>query len=395
MSLPLEGITVLDLTKVLAGPFCCLQLADFGATVIKIEPPGQGDDARQIGPLVKGESTYFISVNRNKKSVTLNLKNSRGVEIFKDLVKKADVLVENFRPGTMDKMGLGYAEIARVNPRIIYASGSGFGQTGPYSRKPAYDAIVQSLGGIMSVTGHPESGPTRVGVSIGDLSAGLYLAQGILLALFSREKTGLGQQVDVAMLDCQVALLENHISRHMVAGQIPGPIGNRHASIAPFGSFATFDGLITIAAGNNKLWAKLCEVLGKPHLADDPRFANNVDRAANYDEMEREMVKALKTKTSAQWADILDGAGIPCAPIQTVDQVVRHPQVLAREMIVDQAHPVLGRVQVAGVPIKMSGTPGRIHSPAPLLGQHTGEVLKELMGFDDLMIESLKKDGVI
>lgn len=395
MSLPLQGITVLDLTKVLAGPFCCLQLADFGATVIKIEPPGQGDDARHIGPLVKGESTYFISVNRNKKSVTLNLKNSRGVEIFKDLVKKADVLVENFRPGTMDKMGLGYTEISRINPRLIYASGSGFGQTGPHSRKPAYDAIVQSLGGIMSVTGHPESGPTRVGVSIGDLAAGLYLAQGILLALLSREKTGLGQQVDVAMLDCQVALLENHISRHLVAGQTPGPIGNRHASIAPFGSFATSDGLITIAAGNNKLWAQLCEVLGRPGLAADPRFADNVDRVAHHEEMEREMVEALKVKTSAQWAEILDGAGIPCAPIQTVDQVVSHPQVLAREMIVDQVHPVLGSVQVAGIPVKMSGTPGSIQSSAPLLGQHTIEVLKEFMGFNDLTIESLKKDGVI
>lgn len=323
------------------------------------------------------------------------MKNSRGVEIFKALVKKADVLVENFRPGTMDKMGLGYTEISRINPRLIYASGSGFGQTGPHSRKPAYDAIVQSLGGIMSVTGHPESGPTRVGVSIGDLAAGLYLAQGILLALLSREKTGLGQQVDVAMLDCQVALLENHISRHLLAGQTPGPIGNRHASIAPFGSFATADGLITIAAGNNKLWAQLCEVLGRPGLAADPRFADNVDRVAHHEEMEREMVEALKVKTSAQWAEILDGEGIPCAPIQTVDQVVSHPQVLAREMIVDQVHPVLGRLQVAGIPVKMSGTPGSIQSSAPLLGQHTIEVLKEFMGFDDLMIENLKKDEVI
>ncbi|MHB8918360.1 MAG: CaiB/BaiF CoA transferase family protein [Desulfocucumaceae bacterium] len=395
MSLPLEGIIVLDLTKVLAGPFCCMQLADFGADVIKIEPPGAGDDSRHIGPHVKGESTYFVSVNRNKKSVELNLKAPRGIEIFREMVKKADVLVENFRPGTMDKMGLGYPEISHINPRIIYASGSGYGQSGPYREKPAYDPIVQSLGGIMSVTGQPGGGPTRVGVSIGDLAAGLYLAQGILLALLVREKTGRGQQIDVAMLDCQVALLENHISRYLVAGEVPRPVGNRHPSFAPFGSFATGDGYITIAAGNNKLWAKLCAALGKPHLADDPRFANNVDRAANYDEMEREMVEALKTKTSAQWADILDGAGIPCAPIQTVDQVVRHPQVLAREMIVDQMHPVLGRVQVAGMPIKMSGTPGSIQSPAPLLGQHTREVLKELMGFDDLMIESLKKDGVI
>lgn len=395
MKLPLEGIVVLDLTKVLAGPFCCMQLADFGATVIKIEPPGQGDDSRHIGPHVKGESTYFISVNRNKKSVTLNLKSPRGVEIFRDMVKKADVLVENFRPGTMDKLGLGYLEISGINPRIIYASGSGFGQTGPYRQRPAYDPIVQSLGGIMSVTGQPGGGPTRVGVSIGDLAAGLYLAQGILLALLSREKTGQGQQIDVAMLDCQVALLENHISRYLVAGQIPRPVGNRHPSFAPFGSFATGDGYITIAAGNNKLWASLCEVLGKPRLAADPRFANNVDRAANYGEMEREMEEVLRTKTSAQWADILDRAGIPCGPIQTVEQVINDPQVMAREMIVEQQHPVLGKVQVAGIPVKMSGTPGRVGEPAPLLGQHTGEVLRELMGFDEHTIKSLKDEGVI
>ncbi|MCL6478309.1 MAG: CoA transferase [Peptococcaceae bacterium] len=395
MNLPLDGIIVLDLTKVLAGPFCCMQLADFGATVIKIEPPGLGDDSRYIGPHVKGESTYFVSVNRNKKSVTLNLKSPDGIEIFRGMVKKADVLVENFRPGTMDKLGLGYQEISGINPSIIYASGSGFGQTGPYREKPAYDPIVQSLGGIMSVTGDPGGHPVRVGVSIGDLAAGLYLTQGILLALLYREKTGRGQHIDVAMLDCQVALLENHIARYLIAGQIPRPIGNRHPSLAPFGSFATADGHITIAAGNNKLWALLCDVLGKPHLVSDPRFVNNVDRVANYSELAREMEEVLRTKTSAQWADILNRADIPCAPVQTVEQVIDHPQVRAREMIVEQFHPVLGKVSVAGVPVKMSATPGRIKDPAPLLGQHTEEVLRELMGFDEQTIKRLKKEGVI
>ncbi|MFZ5633899.1 MAG: CaiB/BaiF CoA transferase family protein [Bacillota bacterium] len=395
MKLPLNGIIVLDLTKVLAGPFCSMQLADFGATVIKIEPPGLGDDSRHIGPHVKGESTYFVSVNRNKKSVTLNLKSSKGVDIFRGMVKKADVLVENFRPGTMEKMGLGYESISGINPRIIYASGSGFGQTGPYREKPAYDPIVQSLGGIMSVTGDPGGHPVRVGVSIGDLAAGLYLTQGILLALLNREKTGRGQHIDVAMLDCQVALLENHIARYLIAGQIPRPVGNRHPSFAPFGSFATADGHITIAAGNNKLWALLCKVLGKPHLASDPRFATNADRAANYDEMEREMVAVLKNQTSAHWASVLDRAGIPCGPIQTVEQVIDHPQVRAREMIVEQFHPVLGKVTVAGIPVKMSATPGRVKDPAPLLGQHTEEVLKGLMGLDDHAIRSLKDEGVI
>ncbi len=394
MPLPLDNITVLDLTKVLAGPFCTMQLADFGARVIKIEPPS-GDDSRGIGPHINGESTYFISVNRNKKSITLNLKSDKGVNILKRLIPIADVLVENYRPGTMEKLGLSYEAVSTINPSIIYASGSGFGQTGPYRQKPAYDAIVQSMGGIMSVTGSPGGEPTRIGVSIGDLAAGLYLAQGIMLALYQREKTGVGQHVDVAMLDCQIALLENHISRYLTAGQIPQPMGNRHHSISPFGTFATGDGYITIACGNNKLFEKLCSLLEKPYLTNDPLYATNVDRVTNNNSLTVELEEVLKKKTVAQWCQLLDDAGIPNGPIYTVPQVIKDSQVNARGMIVRQNHPAVGTVGIAGIPVKLSQSPGEVRDPAPLLGQHTGEILKDYLKFTDDEIELLKRENVI
>lgn len=392
----LDGIIVLDLTKVLAGPFCAMQLADFGAEVIKIENPETGgDDARHIGPHVKDESAYFMSINRNKKSITLNLKTEQGREIFKKLVAKADIVVENFRYGVMEKMGLCYDELCKINPGIIYATSSGYGQTGPYRTRPAYDPVIQAMGGIMSVTGQKGGEPTRVGVSIGDLAAGLYLALGISLALYQREKTGEGQQIDVSMLDCQIALLENHIARYMVGGELPKPAGNRHPSYSPFGSFKTRDGYIVIAAGNNKLWKELCTVLGFPQMGEDPRFATNVLRVENYYEMEALMEEKLAEKTTKEWVEILVQSGIPCGPINTIPDLIDDPHVQAREMIVKVDHPVLGEVGMAGIPMKMSHTPGRIKRHAPALGEHNEEILSSFLGLSEQEIRTLKEDGIL
>ncbi len=392
----LDGVVVLDLTKVLAGPFCAMQLADFGAEVIKIENPETGgDDARFIGPHVKGESAYFHSINRNKKSITLNLKKEEGRALFRQLVVKADVVMENFRFGVMEKIGLGYEDLAKINPRLIYAASSGFGHTGPYRERPAYDPVIQAMGGIMSVTGQKDGIPTRVGISIGDLAAGLYLALGISLALLHREKTGLGQKIDVSMLDCQIALLENQIARYLMGGEVPKPVGNRHPSYAPFGSFRTKDGYIMIAAGNNKLWKELCMVLGFPELGEDPRFVTNVLRVENYDEMAAIMEVKLREKTGKEWTDIMIAAGIPCGPINTIPDLLEDPQIKAREMIVNIDHPVLGSVGIAGIPIKMSGSPGEVRRYAPSLGEHNTEVLTRYLGLPGPEIRELKDKGII
>ncbi|MCF6096458.1 CoA transferase [Thermovorax subterraneus] len=392
---PLEGFKVLDLSRVLAGPFATMILGDLGAEIIKIEIPGVGDDSRSFGPFIKNESAYFMSINRNKKSITLNLKKKEGIEILKKLVEKCDVLVENFRPGTMEKLGIGYDELKKINPRIIYAACSGFGHTGPYSQRPAYDVIVQGMGGIMSITGQPGGPPTRVGASIGDITAALFLAIGILAALNVREKTGLGQKVDVAMLDCQVAILENAIARYFVTGKSPQPIGNRHPSITPFSSFKTKDGFVIIAVGNDNLWAKFCNVVGRPELIDDERFKTNPDRTKNWEELESILNEIFSEKTTDEWLEILEKAGIPCGPINNIERVVNDPQVKAREMLVELEHPVAGRMKVPGIPIKFSETPGKVESPAPLLGQHTEEVLKEMLGFTEEQIETLRANEVI
>ncbi|MCP5096754.1 MAG: CoA transferase [Chloroflexi bacterium] len=395
MSLPLEGLIVLDLTRVLVGPYATMILADMGADVIKIEMPGTGDDARAFPPHINGESAYFMSLNRNKRGMTLNLKKGAGKQVFLDLVRKADVLVENFRPGTMTKLGLDYETLREVNPRLIYAAASGFGQTGPYSRRAAYDAVVQAMGGIMSVTGQAGGEPTRVGTSMGDITAGLFTAIGVLTAVYHREKSGKGQMVDVAMLDSQVAILENAIARYTVTGQVPQPIGNRHPSIIPFETFATADGTIMVAAGNDALWRKLCVALGEPDLATDARFVTNPMRAENYDELWPILASLLSRKETAVWQTILDEAGVPNGPINNVAQVMADPQVQAREMIVDVDHPVAGHTDLPGIPIKLSETPGSIRTPAPLLSQHTHNILAELLNYDQDCIESLQNEGVL
>jgi len=377
---PLEGLKVLDLTRVLAGPYCTMILADLGADVIKVEMPVTGDDSRHFGPYQKGESAYFMSLNRNKRSIVLDLKSPEGKATLKALLMKMDVVVENFRPGTMEKLGFGYEDIKIYHPSIIYAAASGFGHTGPYSDRPAYDGVVQAMGGIMSITGQVGGEPTRVGPSVGDINAGMFTAIGILAALNHRHKTGEGQKVDVAMLDCQVAILENAIARYVVTGEVPKPAGNKHASIVPFEPFETADGEIMIAAGNDNLWRTFCKVSGLEALASDPRFDTNPNRLENYENLRPLVATAVREKTTAQWQSILDQAGVPNGPINTVDKVIENEQVLARDMIIEVEHPVAGKLKMPGIPVKLSATPGAILSPAPTLGQHTDEVLKEFLG---------------
>jgi CoA:oxalate CoA-transferase len=393
-TLPLEHVKVLDLTRVLSGPFASMVLADMGATVIKIERPGTGDDSREFGPFQHGESAYFMNINRNKKSICLDLKNEKGKQVFLDLVKSADVVMENFRPGTMEKMGLGYERLRDLNPRLIYASISGFGNSGPYSKRAAYDIIVQAMSGLMSVTGEKGGTPLRVGVSVGDLVAALYGAIGILTAIVHRDRTGEGQAVDVAMLDCQVSFLENAIARYMVNGEDPKPIGNRHPSIVPFESFDTRDSSLVIAAGNDALWTSFCRCVGKALLATDPRFATNRLRNDNYVELKRILDELFTERTTADWIGILEAAGIPCSPINSIHELLDHPQLRAREMFVDVEHPRAGKATVVGLPVKMSRTPGSIRMPAPTLGQHGREILRDL-GYTDEKIRELDSDKVV
>lgn len=395
MKQALENIKVIDLTRVLAGPYATMILGDLGAEIIKVEMPNKGDDSRAFGPYVNNESAYFMSLNRNKRSITINLKSEKGKEIFLELVKKADVLVENFRPGTMEKLGLGYDYLSTINPKLIYAASSGYGHTGPYSKRAAYDAVVQAMSGLMSITGQKDGKPTRVGTSIADITAGLFTAIGILAALNSRNVTGKGQKVDVAMLDAQVAILENAISRYVVTGQVPKPGGNRHPSIVPFEPFETKNGEVVVAAGNDVLWAKFCKVIGKEDLIDDERFKTNPLRNQNYDELRPLIAKEMVKKTTEEWLELLEKAGVPNGPINTIDKVLQDPQVLAREMIVEVEHPAAGKLKVPGVPIKFSDTPGSIRIPAPLLGQHTEEILKEMLGYDDEKIKSLRDSNAL
>lgn len=392
MKKPLERLRVLDLSRVLAGPYCTMILADLGAEVIKIEPPGEGDDSRAFAPFIGNESAYFMSLNRGKKSIVLNLKNEKDKAAFLELVRIADVLVENYRPGTMEKLGLGYEELREINPRLVYAAISGFGHTGPYSQRPAYDMIVQAMGGIMSITGEPNRPPTRVGTSVGDITAALFGTIGILTALNVRNTDGTGQKVDIGMLDCQVAILENAIARYEVTGQAPKPMGSRHPSIAPFEAYPTKDYFVIIPAGNDTLWAKLCNILGITQYIDDPRFKTNRDRVANVEILYDLLGEVTKTRTTDEWMDILETGGVPVGPINTIDKVVADPQVLAREMIVEITHPVAGPMKIAGNPIKLSDTPGKVSEPAPLLGQHTDWVLRDVLGWDDERIAAYKSE---
>ncbi|MBD3949096.1 CoA transferase [Tuanshanicoccus lijuaniae] len=394
MEQALQGLKVVDMTRVLAGPYATMLLADMGADVLKIEMPGKGDDSRAYGPYVNGESAYFMSINRNKRSLTLNLKNEDAKEILIKLIKEADVLVENFRPGTMEKLGLGYDVLREINPKLIYAASSGFGHSGPYSKRPAYDGVVQAMGGIMSITGEKDGRPTRVGPSIGDVTAGLFTAIGILGALNYRNETGKGQKVDVAMLDGQVAILENAVARYFATGTSPKPAGNVHTSIFPFQPFETVDGEIMIAAGNDNLFRKLWHVFGDESVADDPRFKTNPLRGENYDEMIALITEETKKKTTQEWQTLLDEAGVPNGPINNIEMVVNDPQIKAREMILEVNHPVAGQTFLPGVPIKMSETQGYIRKAAPVLGEDTEDILMNL-GYSENEIQRLREEGAI
>jgi len=392
---PLDGLRVIDLTRVLAGPYATMILADLGAEVIKVEQPSSGDEARSFGPFKNGVSAYFMSINRGKKSVTLNLREEEGKEILKGLVRQADILVENYRPGAMKRLGLDYEALRQENARLIYAATSGFGQTGPLSERGAYDMIIQAMGGIISITGEPGRPPVRVGTSIGDLAASLYTVVGILAALHHREESGQGQLVDIAMLDCQAALLENAVARYAVSGEVPGPLGSRHPAITPFQVFESRDGYFVLAIGNDTIWKKFCEVLGRPDLITDERFATNPARTENQPEVERILNDVFGEKTSEEWIGELDVAGIPCGPIQGVDQVVNHPQIRAREMMVEIDHPDAGPLLMPASPVKLSETPAKVEKPAPQLGQHTDEILRGILGLSDEEIRQLRDAEVI
>ena len=391
----LEGIRILDLTRVLAGPYATMVLADLGAEVIKIEIPGKGDNAHEFGPFLNGESAYFMSLNRNKRSMTMNLKLPEAKALFLKMVEKVDVVVENFRPGTMDRLGLGYEVLKTCNPRLVYAAASGFGYSGPYSQRPAYDAVVQAMGGIMSITSAQADGPpTRVGTSIGDITAGLFTAIGILAAIYRCRRSGKGQFVDVAMLDCQLAILENAIARYLISGEVPRPIGNRHPSITPFEPFDTKDGQIMLAVGNDTIWKIFCRVAELEHLLDDPRFVTISKRNENYLDIRPPIADRMETKTTEEWRQIFDDAGVPNGPINTVDQVINDPQVISRRMVEEVDHPAAGRVKIPGIPIKMSETPGHIERPAPMLGEHTEEILTEVFECSQAEVEALKQKGI-
>lgn len=395
MNLPLENIKVIDLSRVLAGPYGTMVLADLGADVLKIEMPKTGDDSRAFGPYVNNESAYFMSLNRNKKSLTLNLKKEEGKKILKDLLKDADVIVENYRPGTMEKLGLGYDVLKEINPKLIYAASSGFGHTGPYSKRPAYDGVIQAMGGIMSITGPKGGEPTRVGPSVADIFSGLFTAIGILAAVNERRETGKGTKVDVSMLDCQVGILENALARYFATGVAPKPAGNKHTSIVPFEPFNTSDGQIVIAAGNDNLWAKLCKAMGTEELIDDERFKTNPLRNKNYDELKPLIDEKIKEKPTEEWKKILLDAGVPSGPINNMEMLVKDEQVLARNMIQEVEHPVAGKQHLPGIPIKMDGVSDKIRFPAPVLGQHNEEVLAERLGYSKEEIEKFKEEGVL
>jgi len=392
---PLEDVLVIDLTRVLAGPFATMILRDLGATVIKIEQPGVGDEARGIGPFRGDVSAYFMSINRGKKSVTLDLKKPEGRRILLELVARADLVVENFRGGVLERLGLGYDVMRSVNPRIIYAACSGFGHTGPYAERPAYDMIVQGMSGIISLNGQEDGPPARVGTSIGNLSGGLFTVVGILTALHQRERTGKGQKVDVALLDSLFALLENAVARYDVDGEIPRPLGSRHPSITPFEVFESSDGHVVIALCNEKHWRLFCEHVGRPGLASDARFADNKSRTDNYDSLLPLLRKIVRRRSSREWIETLGRIGVPCGPLNNVPQVMADPQIQARGMLAEIEHARAGKFRVTACPIKLSDARVEVTEPAPDLGQHTEEVLSTLLGYSRGEIARLRKEQVI
>lgn len=392
----LDGIRVLDLSRHLAGPYCAMMLGDLGAEVIKIERPGVGDESRHWGPpFFDGESAYYLCCNRNKQSLTLNLKHKRGVAIVRELTRRSDVVIENFRVGVLDKLGLGYTDLQAVNPRLVYCSVSGFGYTGPDRHLASYDFLIQGRSGLMSITGERDGPPMKVGVAIADVTAGLFASNAILAALLARERTGAGQHLDIALYDAQIACMANIASNYLCSGEIPERWGNAHKSIVPYEAFQAADDYLILAVGNDEQWRQFCEAAGVAAWAQDPRFATNPARVANREALIPLLQDLLRGKAVAEWLQLCARADVPAGPVNTIDKVFADPQVGARDMLVRMPHPTLGTVRLAGTPLNLSATPAQMRLPPPLLGEHTDTILSRLLALDDRAIADLRRDGVV
>ncbi|MDA1091698.1 MAG: CoA transferase [Acidobacteria bacterium] len=392
---PLWGLTVLDMTRVLSGPYCTMMLADMGARVIKLEQPGKGDDTRGWGPpFQNGESSYFLSVNRNKESLTLDFKQPEGRRVLDKLIAGADVLVENFRPGTLERQGLGYNAVSALHPRLVYCSISGFGQTGPRRSEPGYDAVMQGEGGLMSITGPGGGTPYRLGVAIADIVSGMFAAYGVAMGLLARERMGQGQFIDVGMLDSVAALLTYQAGICFATGQAPPRLGNRHPTIVPYETFTASDGDVVVACGNDTLFVKFCAVIEAPALAEEARFATNKARVENQDALRPLLAERLRTRSRGAWLAALKTAGVPCGAVRDLIEVLEDPQLTERMMVIPMAHPTAGAINVMGVPVKMGSTPGGVRTPPPVLGQHNAAILGEL-GYDAAGIAALAQAKVI
>lgn len=400
---PLENIRVLDITRALAGPYCTMMLGDLGAEVIKVEAPGSGDESRSWGPpfvgapyaQYPGESAYFIASNRNKKSITINLKNPEGQTIIRKLVEFSDVFVENFRTGVLDKMGLGYADLQKLNQRLVYCSISGYGRNGPYADRPGYDAILQAEGGLMSITGPVDGAPSRVGIPIIDITTGMFSATAILAALRARDLNGEGQLIDMSLFDTHLALLANVASNYLVGGTPPRRYGNAHPNLTPYEAFHARDRWLVLGAANDRQWESLCQVLGCSELIDDIRFKTNGARLANRESLLDILSKILVTRDADYWLELFGKAGLPCGPINSIPEVFEDPHTLARNLILNVDHPTAGSVKLTGFPYKFSQTPAEVHLPPPLLGEHTSEILVDLLGYSVEGVALLQKQGAI
>lgn len=399
----LDGIRVLDLTRAMAGPYCTMMLGDLGADVIKVERPGTGDESRGWGPpfvgeptdTAPGESAYFLSVNRNKRSITLNLKSEAGLEIMQRLIAEADVLVENFRTGVLDKMGLGVRDVHEINPALIYCSISGYGRTGPYADRPGYDVILQAEGGMMGITGPVEGPPSRVGIPIIDITSGMFAASSILAALFARTRTGKGQHIDVSLFDAQAALLTNVAANFLIGGEPPVRLGNDHPNLAPYAAFPASDKWFVIGVANETQWARFCAAIGKTELQNDPRFETNRVRVENRSELSELLEACFSERTADEWLQRFIVAGLPCGPINDIREVFQHPQVAPRELIIESEHPSAGTIKTTGFPYRLSDSPPALRLPPPRLGEHNEEILIGLLGYDEDAVADFRQSDVI
>ncbi len=392
---PLQGLRVVDLTRVLAGPFATQSLGDLGAEVLKIEPPGGGDETRRFPPFIAGESHYFLGINRNKKSLVIDLQQPAGADILRRLVARADILVENYRPGVMGRLGLGYDRLAEINPRLIYCAITGFGLTGPLSDKPSFDIVTQALTGALSINGERGHMPVKLGIPLGDMVGGVFGPMAILAALHERTQTGRGRLIDISLYDGLIGMLGYFTQLAFLTGEDPPPMGSSHPNIVPYGSFPASDGSIIIAILSESFWGKLCDALERPDLAADPRFATPLGRRDHRDEVDRIISEVTLTRSVAEWQERLAAFDVPHAPVLGVTAALAHPQAIAREMVVNAQHPTAGELRLAGRPIKFPGAPQRKSTAPPILGQHTAEVLRDELGYSDAEIAALRRDGVI